>query len=102
MTTDPPAPPAPPARRKPPASSNRHQHSKRAHAAFLLPVAGLLLIVPPLLTLFGGRHWLFGAPLQTVYLFAVWLALIVGAALLSRRLPAAGTDEDGEAAEDSP
>ena len=30
------------------------------------------------------------------------LAMIVGAALLSRYMPAAGTDEHGDAAEDSP
>ncbi len=68
----------------------------------MLPVAGFLLIVPPLLTLFGGHHFLFGVPLRTMYFFAVWLAMIVGAALLSRYMPAAGTDEHGDAAEDSP
>ena len=68
----------------------------------MLPVAGFLLIVPPLLTLFGGHHFLFGVPLRTMYFFAVWLAMIVGAALLSHYMPAAGTDEHGDAAEDSP
>lgn len=67
---------------------------KREHVAFLLPVVGWLLIVPPLLILFGGHRWLFGIPLQTAYLFAVWVALIAGAALLSAFLPRARGDAD--------
>ncbi len=72
--------------------------SKREHAAFLLPVAAALLIVPPLLSLFGARHLLFGVPLQTVYLFTAWLGMVVGAALLARWLPASDFDEQAERA----
>lgn len=73
--------------------------SKREHAAFLLPVAAALLIVPPLLTLFDAGLLVFGVPLQTLYLFAVWLAMIAGAALLARWLPAADHDEQPDRAD---
>lgn len=80
------------ARGEPPAGHLR----KRQHAAFMLPVAGFLLIIPPLLTLFGVHRMVFGVPWQTAYLFSVWLAMIVGAALLSHFLPAtdAGDETD--------
>lgn len=60
---------------------------RRAQAAFMLPVAGMFLIVPPLLSLFSGRYRVFGAPLDTVYLFTVWIVLIFGAVLVSRWMP---------------
>lgn len=84
--------------------SNRDSR-KREHIAFMLPVIGWLLIVPPLLTLFGVHSWLFGAPLQTVYLFAVWLTMIAGALVLSRLMPGTqdvenpGALEDGDTAD---
>ncbi len=86
-------------KRHPPGEQAAGRMRKRQHAAFLLPVAGLLLIIPPLLTVFGLRRLVFGAPLQTVYLFLVWLAMIAGAALLARLLPATDTDDDPVAGE---
>ncbi len=68
----------------------------------MLPVVGLLLIVPPLLTLFGVHRFVFGAPLQAVYLLAVWLALIGAALLFARCLPTAGTDEHGDGGQGGP
>jgi len=56
-------------------------------AACLLPVLGLVLFMPPLVTLFAAAHAdLSGVPLIVVYVFGTWLGLIVAAALLSRRL----------------
>lgn len=60
---------------------------RREQAAFMLPIAGALLIVPPLLTLFSGPYRIFGAPLHTVYLFTIWIALILGAVVAARRMP---------------
>lgn len=80
------------ARKEPSGGAGR----KREHTAFLLPVAAALLIVPPLLTLFGARLLLFGVPLQTAYLFVAWLAMVAGAALLARWLPDSDVDEQAE------
>ncbi len=55
-------------------------------AARLLPALAAFLLMPPVITLFTGAHALAGVPLIVAYLFGVWLALIVAAALLARRL----------------
>lgn len=56
-------------------------------AAVLLPVLGLVLLVPPLVTLFASaRIGIAGVPLVVVYVFGTWLGLIAAAALLARRL----------------
>ena len=65
--------------------------------AMVMTVFGALLFLPPLVLLFNGEMRWFGVPAEVVYLFLVWLALIVGTALLSGRLPrAARPPEDGE------
>lgn len=56
--------------------------------AALLPLAGLFLLMPPLVTLFAVPREVLGVPLAVAYLFGVWLALIACAALLARRLRA--------------
>jgi hypothetical protein len=62
--------------------------------AALLPVIGLFLIMPPFVTLFAVRTELVaGVPLIVVYLFGVWLALVVAAAWLARRLSAESAQE---------
>jgi|JTFN01.1.fsa_nt_gb hypothetical protein len=62
------------------------QNRDREELAFLLPFFGTLLVLPPLVNLFVGRQLLvLGVPLDTLYLFSVWLALVIGAMLLSRR-----------------
>ena len=65
---------------------------KIEHAALFLVVFGALLFAPPLVTLFNLHRRLFGVPYEVVYLFAVWVALIGGAAWLSVRLPRNGGD----------
>ena len=55
-------------------------------AASVLPVLGAFLLMPPVITLFTGARTVWGVPLIIVYLFGVWLALIVAAALLARQL----------------
>lgn len=54
---------------------------------FVLTAAGLLLLVPPLVHLFNHDTAIFGVPQIVLYLFGVWLALIVGTAILTSRLP---------------
>ncbi len=63
---------------------------RRRDAAALLPALGVFLLMPPVITLFTGAHTLWGVPLIVAYLFGVWLALIVAAALLARRLEEPG------------
>ena len=68
---------------------------RRRDAASLLPVLGVFLLMPPVITLFTGAHTWLGVPLIVAYLFGVWLALIIIAALLAWRLgPPAAPPED--------
>lgn len=73
-------------------------------AAAVLPVLAVFLLMPPVITLFAGAHTVWGVPLIVVYLFGVWLALIVAAALLARRLAPspAGTPPSGTAPDGAP
>ena len=67
--------------------SNRHAPSPRHRpAAVLLPYLGLFLLMPPVIRLVAVPIDVWGIPLIVVYLFGVWLALILSAVWLSRRL----------------
>lgn len=56
-------------------------------AATLLPVLGLVLLMPPVVTLFAARGaGIGGVPLVVVYVFGTWLGLVAAAAWLARRL----------------
>jgi len=56
-------------------------------AAFVLPVFGAALITPPILYVFNVHARPFGIPLEVIYFFLVWIALIAGTFQLSRVLP---------------
>ena len=61
-------------------------HRKIRDRALILPLVGLILLMPPVA---GGFHleiMIAGLPFTGVYLFVVWAMLIAGAAALSRRL----------------
>ena len=60
-------------------------------AAFLLPVFGALLFVPPLLGVFNVPATIAGIPVVAIYLFSVWIGLIAMTFILTRRL---GRDDD--------
>lgn len=65
----------------------------------LLTVLGGMLMLPPLVYVFNQPITHFGIPQIVFYLFAVWLLLIAGTALLARALPTDETDAgpgDGE------
>ena len=62
-------------------------HRKLEHAAFMLPVFGAVLLLPPLLDAFAVRDRLLGIPIEVLHLFTVWVLLILGAALVSWRMP---------------
>jgi len=63
---------------------------------FVLTSAGFLLLVPPLVHVFNHDLAVFGVPQIVFYLFGVWLALIVGTAVLTRRLSPDAPPESGE------
>jgi hypothetical protein len=63
----------------------------------LLPIVGLFLLMPPVITLFAARIDVFGVPLIVVYMFGVWLAVIVCGGLLARRLARAAGPEPRDA-----
>ncbi|ODV10517.1 MAG: hypothetical protein ABT20_07960 [Rubrivivax sp. SCN 70-15] len=52
-------------------------------AAVLLPALGLFLLMPPVIGLFALPLRVAGVPLIVLYLFGVWFALVLGAALLA-------------------
>jgi hypothetical protein len=56
--------------------------------SFVLTVATLILLTPPLLTIFDVRVVIFGIPLLHIYSFAVWLVAIVCGRYLATRLNA--------------
>ena len=59
---------------------------KTLSLALLLPLAGLFLLMPPMVLVFSMPSDIAGLPVIIVYIFAVWGFLIIGAAWLARRL----------------
>jgi len=64
----------------------RVDDGRASGAAVVLPLVGLFLLMPPIITLFAGSQGVAGVSLVVVYVFGVWAALIVCAALLARHL----------------
>lgn len=60
----------------------------------LLTVLGACLMLPPLTYVFDQPIAHFGIPQIVLYLFVLWLALIVGTALLTHALPREGQETD--------
>ncbi len=56
---------------------------KLENAALALSVFGVILMLPPLLSIFNIETRLFGAPIVVIYLFGIWLLLIVATFFLS-------------------
>lgn len=67
----------------PPHRPEEDQRGRDRH--FALPTFGALLLMPPFLNLFNREVTVFGLPLVAVYIFALWLALVIGVFLLGRR-----------------
>ncbi len=60
--------------------------NKVTFLARLLPVAGLLLILPPLVSIPNANAQQYGSVSIIIYLFSVWLFLIFSAYILQRKL----------------
>jgi len=73
-----------------PAGGRAFREGKARDRALILPIIGLILLVPPVATLFRLELRIAGIPLVAYYLFAVWTLLIVAAAWLAPRLHDAG------------
>lgn len=61
------------------------ERRNRSRAA-ALPLIGFFLLTPLFIRVFAADATILGAPLVVIYIFGIWLSLIVGAALLSKRL----------------
>ena len=66
----------------------------RASMAVLTLFGGLLML-PPLVYVFNQHITHFGIPQIVFYLFAVWLLLILGTAVLAHAMPRDAPDEGG-------
>lgn len=78
------------------------RHRKARDRALILPLMGAFLFTPPVAGIFQLEMKIGGVPFLLIYLFAIWAALIAGAAALSGRLretDAAGQDEGGSGGE---
>lgn len=65
-------------------------------SVLVFTVFSTLLIVPPLVYIFNQPIMHAGLPQIVIYLFAVWLVMIAGTALLTRHLPRASDGESGQ------
>jgi len=70
---------------------------KARDRAIILPLIGLLLLIPPMAQVFEIPGRLNGLPFIWLYVFVVWAALIAGAFLLSKRLGDESDLRHGEA-----
>ena len=59
---------------------------KTSDRALILLLVGCVLLLPPVANIFLLDLRIMGIPFTGIYLFAVWGGLIVGGAILSRRL----------------
>ena len=66
---------------------------KLVSAALFLTLAGALLFMPPLASVFQVQRRVLGVPAEVIYLFVCWVLLVFGAWWLARRLPHEGEDE---------
>src|SRR3546814_13046196 len=67
-------------------SSDLSSGRRYRELALLLPLAGLVLFMPPYLRILSREEQLFGIPVLHFYIFAVWLIGIVLSAAISRGL----------------
>lgn len=74
------------------------QSQRNRDLAFLVPLGGLLLLMPPYISIFDRPAFLAGIPLLPAYIFTIWTLGIGLAFLLSRRFHRqAPPNKDGEA-----
>lgn len=62
------------------------KQDRSREAAFVIPIFGLFLLLPPILSIFDSDTTVMGIPLLHVYVFGVWLGLVIAGAWLARRM----------------
>ena len=60
---------------------------KLISAAFFFTFFGVIGFLPPFVLLFRFDGRILGVPVETVYVFALWIFLVIGARWFSRVLP---------------
>jgi hypothetical protein len=60
---------------------------KLISAALFFALFGVIAFMPPFVLVFRTNLRLFGVPLDTIYVFSLWVALIIGGWWFSRLLP---------------
>ena len=68
-----------------------HSNKKTQDKAVLLPLLGLLFLMPPIVGIFQVDVKILNIPFTLIYLFVIWAMLILCAALLSRKLSVEST-----------
>ncbi|MGI9489917.1 MAG: hypothetical protein ACR2RF_29325 [Geminicoccaceae bacterium] len=74
--------------------------AKARHIVLCLPLFGLALLLPPAIRVFAVPAAIMGVPLIVIYVFGIWAALIIGAAVFARHL--VGGDVIDHPAESNP
>lgn len=62
------------------------KEQKSRDRALILPLVGVILLMPPVAAIFRLEGTIGGLPATLAYVFGVWALLIAGAAGLARRL----------------
>ncbi|MFC3231431.1 hypothetical protein ACFOGJ_29555 [Marinibaculum pumilum] len=78
---------------EPPGVVGHEASPKLRDAALVLPLLGVFLLLPPFPEIFMAPVRLAGVPLIVLYIFGVWLAMILAALWLARRLQGRGATE---------
>lgn len=73
----------------------RQERRRTVGGMLLLTILGSLLMLPPAVYVFSQPIGHFGIPQIVFYLFAVWLLMIVGTAVLAHAFPDDETDTEG-------
>lgn len=60
---------------------------KLISSALFFSLFGVIAMMPPLILVFRSNIRLWGIPLDTIYVFSLWIGLIFGAWWFSRLLP---------------
>jgi hypothetical protein len=85
-------------KRQAPGADQPLRRQKIRDRALVLPLVGLVMLVPPFASIFQIDARIVGVPFAVLYLFGVWALLIVGGCILARelRVHLEGVDESRE------
>ena len=67
---------------------------KLVSGSLFFTLFGVVALLPPLVLLFRFDARVMGVPIETVYVFMLWVLLVAGARWFSRMLPGEGSAAD--------